>query len=208
MTAAEAPSIPDGLLARLRADPVRAPELIALTAAERFGPAAEEWAAEQKRTGVDLARRTHKRHAQLSRLSGAAGGVGGAFTMVPDMAALVWIQARMVFFIAAAMGYDPRDPMRPAELLVLYELYDDPVTARSALDGAGKVLAHAMVEKSMSGSDQDEALVAKLARMGLQRGARRLAGRVIPGLAIITNSIGNERATRDLGDDAIRFYGG
>ena len=157
MTAAEAPSIPDGLLARLRADPVRAPEMIALTAAERFGPAAEEWAAEQRRTGVDLARRTHKRHAQRSRLSGAAGGVGGAFTMVPDMAALVWIQARMVFFIAAAMGYDPRDPMRPAELLVLYELYDDPVTARSALDGAGKVLAHAMVEKSMSGSDQDEA---------------------------------------------------
>jgi hypothetical protein len=51
--------------------------------------------------------------------------------MVPDIAALIWIQSRMVFSIAAAMGYDPRDPMRPAELLVLYELYEDPAAARA-----------------------------------------------------------------------------
>jgi len=208
VTAGEAPSVPDGLLDRLRAEPARAAEIVALEAADRFGPAAAEWVAGQSRGGVDLARKTKKRHAQLARLGGAAGGVGGALTMLPDMAALLWIQARMVFFIAAAMGYDPRDPMRPAELLVLLELYDDPVAARAALDGTGKRLAQAVVERGLRGRGDDEQLVAKLARMALRRGGRRLASRAIPGLAIITNAIGNERATRELADDAIRFYGG
>jgi hypothetical protein len=203
----DAPSVPDGLLARLRADPVRAPETIALSAAERFGPAAAAWAAEEGRTGRDLARKAKKRHARLARVGGAAGGVGGAFTMLPDIAALVWIQSRMVFFIAAALGYDPRDPMRPAELLVLYELYEDPAVARSALDGAGQTVVRAMAARTARGRD-DEALTAKLAKMGLKRGARSLAGRVVPGLAIVVNSVGNERATRELADDAIAFYGG
>ena len=207
MPPTEAPDVPDGLLARLRSEPARAPEIVALSAADRFGPSAAAWVAGQRRTGAALARQIKSRHARTARLSGAAGGVGGALTMLPDVAALVWIQARMVFHIAAAMGYDPRDPMRPAELLVLYDLYDDPDAARRALDGTGQLLAHAAVTRNRGGAE-DEALATRLARMGLRRGARRLAGRVVPGLAIITNSIGNERATRELADDAIRFYGG
>jgi hypothetical protein len=208
MTATDAPDVPDGLLARLRAEPARAPEVIALTAADRFGPAAAEWAAKQRKTGPALARDVRKRHARIARVSGAAGGVGGALTMLPDIAALLWIQSRMVFSIAAAMGYDPRDPMRPAELLVLFDLYEDPVAAREALDGTGRLLAQAAVERQLRGDGNDDALAAKLAKMALRRGARRLAGRAIPGLAILTNSVGNERATRELADDAIRFYGG
>ena len=66
-----------------------------------------------------------RRHATLARFEGAATGVGGVITLVPDMVGLAWIQTRLVFFVAAAYGFDPRDPMRPAELLVLMELYDD-----------------------------------------------------------------------------------
>ena len=66
-----------------------------------------------------------RRHASLARLEGAATGVGGFLTVVPDIVLLAWIQSRLVFFVAAAYGFDPRDPMRPAELLVLRDLYPE-----------------------------------------------------------------------------------
>lgn len=202
------PEVPDSLLARLRADPAHAPEHIALAAAERHGPAAAAWVAGKRTSDThSLARKAKRKHAAMARYGGAAGGVGGAFTMLPDIAGLIWIQSRMVFFVAAAYGYDPLDRMRPAELLVLYELYDDPVAAREALDGTGRTVAAAAVARATERRD-DEALLAKLARMGLKRGARKLAGRVVPGLAILTNSVGNERSTRDLADRAIAFYAG
>jgi hypothetical protein len=83
----------------------------------------------------------------------------------------------MVFFIAAAYGYDPFDPMRPAELLVIRDLYPDPHAAR-------------------------------LAKMVGKRAVKRMGARLIPGLAIAFNAIGNERDTRALADRAIAFYGG
>ncbi|HWT93256.1 MAG TPA: EcsC family protein [Solirubrobacteraceae bacterium] len=204
-----APVIPASLLKRIQADPVRAPELIALAASERHGPAARDWLAEQAPgTSPDkLAKRAKRTHARYARVTGGVTGLGGALTMVPDMAAAIWIQSRMVFFVAAAYGYDPLDPMRPAELLTLYDLYDDPVEARKALDGAGRTLAEAAVTRAISRSDE-KTLVSRLAQMALKRGASRLAGRAIPGLAVIVNSIGNERQVRALADRAIAFYRG
>ena len=204
----DAPAVPDSLLARIRADPVHAPEIIALAAADRHGPAARDWMASQRRSDPDkLARRAKRMHARYARVSGAATGVGGALTIAPDMAAAIWIGSRMVFFIAAAHGFDPLDRMRPAELLVIFELYDDPGEAREGLDGAGRSLAAAAVSRALTRSDE-ETLVAKLTSMLVKRGATRLAGRAIPGVAIAVNAFGNERATRDLADRAIAFYGG
>jgi hypothetical protein len=202
-------SIPEGLWERLRADPVRAPEHLALAAAQRHGPAAAAWVAERRgRYAVDareLATMAKKRHAGMARLGGAAGGVGGFITLVPDLAALAWIQSRLVFFVAAAYGYDPLDPMRPAELLVLRDLYPDPATARRALDGVGTTVAGAYVGSKVA---REEALVKRLAVMVGKRGAKRIAGRLVPGFAIAFNAIGNERDTRRLADRAIAFYGG
>ena len=145
----ESPTLPTGLLARLRADPARAAEHLALAAAERHGPAAAAWVAERRAeydvSPAELAEMAKKRHATLARFGGAATGMGGFVTLVPDLALLAWIQSRMVFFIAAAYGYDPLDPMRPAELLVLQDLYDDVPSARAALDGAGRSLAGAWI---------------------------------------------------------------
>ena len=202
------PAVPENLLARLRADPVRAPEHLALAAAERHAPAAAEWAAANGRRSPDrLAKKAKRAHARFARFGGAATGIGGWMTVLPDLAALGWIQSRLVFYIAAAYDYDPRDPMRPAELLVLWNLYDDPVQAREALDGAGQTVAEAAARKAVSRSDE-EALLARLARAAAQRGGRHMAGRFIPGAAVFFNAIGNERATRELADRAIRFYGG
>ena len=41
-------------------------------------------------------------------------------------------------------------PMRPAELLALQGIYDTPAEARAALDGMGKLMAQAMVEKALA----------------------------------------------------------
>ena len=192
----------------MRADPVHAPEILALAAAERHGPAAAAWAEKERGTPAHkLVRQTKRHHARLARVSGAATGVGGMVTMVPDMAAAIWIQSRCVFFVAAAHGFDPTDRMRPAELLVLLELYDDPAVAREALDGAGRSLAAAAVSKAMGGRE-DESLASRLAQMLLRRGAARLGGRAVPGIAVVANAVGNERAVRELADRADAFYGG
>ena len=201
--------LPSGVWERLRADPSRAPEHLALAAAERHAPAAEEWAAEKRRMYAvsprDLALMAKKRHASLARFSGAATGVGGIVTILPDLAAAAWIQSRCVFFIAAAYGYSPRDPMRPAELLVLQELYPDVATARAALDGTGRRVVEAMIENRMG---SEEALAARLAKMVGKSAMKRVGARLIPGLAIAFNAVGNERNTRELADRAIAFYRG
>jgi len=202
-------AIPRALWEKIRADPVRAPEYIALAASEKHAPAAEAWAAEKRRRfrheGRELAEMAKRRHATLARFEGAATGVGGIVTLLPDMAGLIWIQSRLVFFIAAAYGYDPTDPMRPAEALVLFGFYPDPATARRALDGIGSTVVEAYIGSKL---ERQETLALRLAKMLGIRSARKLAGRLIPGVAIAFNAIGNERRTRQLADKAIRFYGG
>src|SRR5437868_7092621 len=86
----ESPTVPEPLWRRIRADPGRAPEHIALAAAERFGPAAEEWirVAGGGHTPESLARTAFRKHVRLARLEGAALGLGGVYTAAPDLLAL------------------------------------------------------------------------------------------------------------------------
>jgi EcsC protein family len=203
--------VPEGLWERLRADPLRAPEYVALAASEYHAPSAAAWAHEKRgRLAVgnaELARMAKRRHASLARLEGAATGVGGIFTAVPDIVLLAWIQSRLVFFVAAAYGYDPYDRMRPAELLVLRDLYPDPQTARQALDGIGKTVAEAYVGTKVE-RGREQAMMSRLLRFVGKRTANRAARRLIPGVAIAFNAIANEKDTRALADRAIKFYGG
>jgi hypothetical protein len=200
---------PQRLWDRLRADPLRAPEHVALAASEYHAPAAATWADRRKRVyGTDpkaLAQMARRRHVNLASVEGAATGVGGFITLIPDLLGLAWIQSRLVFFIAAAYGFDPRDPMRPAELLVLNGLYDTPAEARAALDGIGVSVAEAWVGGQMS---RDEALALKLAKTVGKSSGKKLAGRMIPGFAIAFNSVANRRDTNALAKRAIKFYGG
>jgi hypothetical protein len=206
----ELPRLPPDLIPRLRADPIHAPEAIALAAGDVHGPAAARWVGDLRArydiSDEALAKQAKARHAALARFEGAATGVGGLVTLLPDLVALLWIQSRLVFYVAAAYGHDPTDPMRPAELLVLRNLYATPAAARAALDGEGQLLAHAMLDKSLRGTRQDAALVTNLLRFAGKRTAKSLAGRAIPGLAVIVNSFSNERDTRALADKTIAFY--
>lgn len=198
---------PKRLWNQILAEPDRAPEYIALAASERFAPQAEEWVriAGPGHTADELARVAFKKHVRLSRLEGGALGIGGALTAAPDLVALLWIQSRMVFYIAAAYGYDPKHPMRPAEYLALQGLYETPAEAREALDGVGKRMAQAMVERALSKRDAD-ALHLKLAKYIAKRLARRYAGRLIPFVGAPLGAIQNGSATKELGRRALDYY--
>jgi EcsC protein family len=203
--------VPGSLWAKLRGDPIRAPEHIALAAADLHAPAAAAWAAEKRgRLAVserDLARMAKRRHAAMARFEGAATGVGGIFTAVPDAVLLAWIQSRLVFFVAAAYGFDPHDRMRPAELLVLRDLYPDPETARRTLDGMGKTVAEAYLGTRLE-REREQAILSRLLRFAGKRTATRAARRLIPGIGMVFNAAANERDTRTLADRTIKFYGG
>jgi hypothetical protein len=201
--------VPETLFARVWADPIHAPEHIALAASERHAPAAAHWLEDKHgrfaHRGPELARMAKRRHATLARFEGAATGIGGIFTVVPDLLGLAWIQSRLVFFIAASYGFDPYDPMRPAELLVLMRLYKDVHVARRALDGVGTTMAEAYIGSRLQ---REETLAVRLAKMVGKRAARRFGGRMIPFIAVAFNAVGNEHDTRKLADRAIKFYGG
>ena len=147
--AQEIHELPPGLWERLRKDPLRSPEHIALAAAAQFGPHAARWAADKRarfqgqrprswrpwpRSATPPSRRFEAR--DRNRRRGDHG---------PRLAMLAWIQSRLVFYIAAAYGYDPTEPMRPAEALVVFGFYPDPATARRALDGIGSTVVEAYI---------------------------------------------------------------
>jgi EcsC protein family len=198
---------PKPLWDRILAEPERAPEHIALAASERFGPQAEEWVrvAGAGHTPEELAKVAYRKHVRLARVEGGILGVGGAITAAPDVVALIWIQSRMVFYIAAAYGYDPRHPMRPAELLAIQGFYETPEDARKALDGVGKLMAQAMVEKALASRDHD-ALHHRLVRYLARRFARRAAGRFIPFIGAPIGAVQNGNATKEIGKLALDYY--
>jgi EcsC protein family len=198
---------PKRLWDQILAEPDRAPEYIALAAAQRFGPQAAEWvkAAGAGHTPAELARVALRKHVRLARLEGGALGIGGVITAAPDLVALLWLQSRMVFYIAAAYGYDPQHPMRPAEYLALQGLYDTPAEARQALDGVGKRMAQAMAERALLGRRSD-ALHLKLAKYIAKRMARRYAGRLIPFIGAPIGAIQNGGTTKQLGELALGYY--
>jgi uncharacterized protein (DUF697 family) len=201
--------LPKSLWEQLRAEPERAPELLALAAADRFAPQAEHWVrvAGPGHDPAELARIAHRKHVRLARLEGATLGIGGALTSAADLAALAWIQSRMVFYIAAAYGYEPRHPMRPAELLALQGLYETPAEARAALDGIGRPIAHAMVGSALS-SNRDQAIASRLMKYAGKRAARKVAGRALPLVSSPIAAVQNANATKDLGQRARAYYGG
>lgn len=200
---------PERLWNRILAQPDRAPELIALAAAERFAPQAEDWVriAGPGHTPHKLARIAYRKHVRLARLEGGALGIGGIFTAAPDIVALLWIQSRMTFYIAAAYGYDPYHPMRPAELLALQLVYPTAAEAREALDGVGKRMAQAMAEKALVGHDRD-ALHLRLAKYLAKRTAKHYAGKFVPLIGAPIGALQNAGATKEVGKRVLAYYGG
>jgi hypothetical protein len=147
-----------------------------------------------------------KRHVRISRLEGATAGLAGAWGIVPDLAALAWVQSRMVFHVAASFGFDPDHPMRPAELLTLTGVYPTAQEARDALDGVGRHIAIAYGEGKLRG--ERGRLQGRLIKMVGGHFTKKTAGKVIPGIASPIMAVQNGNAVAELGHRALRFYGG
>ena len=147
-----------------------------------------------------------KSHVRISRLEGATAGLGGAWGILPDLAALAWLQSRMVLHVAASFQFDPRHPMRPAELLALTGVYPTPQEAREGLDGVGRHFAIAYGEGKMSGDKGT--LQGRLIRMVGGHFTKKMAGKVIPFVASPIMAVQNGNAVAELGHRALRFYGG
>ena len=200
--------LPDSLWQQLRERPERAPELIALAASERFGGPAEKWVriAGPGHTPESLAKEAYKKHVRLARVEGLALGLGGITTAALNLGGLAWIQARMVFYIAAAHGYDPRHPMRPAELLALWEVYETPAEARASLDGVGQTMAESLIGRQLSRSG-DRKLSERLMKYVAKRMVKRGAGRLIPFVGAPISAVQNGGSTKELGRAALSYYG-
>jgi EcsC protein family len=198
--------VPGSLFDRIKEDPFRAPEHIALAASERFATPAARWAEEMRPRHQPhaLARTARRRHVQISRLEGAVAGIGGAFAVAPDLAALAWIQGRMIFYLAAAYGYDPHHPMRPAELLTLQDIYPTPAEARAGLDGVGRPMATQYVASRL---EREKAVTSRLLKLVGGSLAKKTVFR-IPLVSVPIFATQNARATSRLGERAIAYYGG
>jgi EcsC protein family len=201
------PKVPDSLWERIRARPDRAPEHIALAAAARFADPAERWAAQMlpHHTPAEAAKIARRKHVRLAQAEGAVMGIGGALTAPADLAALIWIQGRMVFFIAASYGFDPHHPMRPAELLALQRLYDTPQHAREALDGIGTHMALRYVQTR---KDPDRDLTSVLLRVAGRYAVRRASRRILPFISSPVAAAQNGKVVSALAERAIAYYGG
>jgi uncharacterized protein (DUF697 family) len=203
--------VPDGLWARMRADPLHAPEHVALTAVERLGPEARDAVAEMRRTqpgATDerLARTVRRRYTRLARYSGATAGVFGLPGAIVDTGVLAWTQARMVLHLAAVYGKDPTARERGAELLVLQRVHPFVAAADTALDvAAGRATPSRLLDHANSSNFE---LARALAGAVSEHAARRGLLKVVPLLSVPFGAMANAGATKRLADRAISMYRG
>ncbi|MFY1653104.1 hypothetical protein ACN27J_19710 [Solwaraspora sp. WMMB762] len=138
--------VPGGTLRQLLARPAYAPELLALAAVERIGPAARDWAARLRddypaASDDALARLAARRFTRLAGAGAAVATAGGLLGPALELVTLGWTQAAVTLHVAAAYRHDPTDRDRAAELLALTGMQPDVAAARAALDAAGRPAA-------------------------------------------------------------------
>jgi hypothetical protein len=211
---ADAGGPPGTLWARMRADPLYAPEHLALEAVRKLGPEAQRWAERARLDHPDLtpdalAQQVVRRFTNHARLSGAVSGATGLPGAVVDVGVLAWTQARMVLHVAAAYGVDPTGAERATDLLVLQRVHKAAETARLALGvAAGRERASRLFATS-SGQPLGGVMFklgAKLAQMAGVRVAQRMVAKVIPGAAVVLGTWVNSAATKDLARRTTELY--
>ncbi|MFV2018506.1 hypothetical protein [Micromonospora sp. LOL_023] len=133
--------VPRQTLRHLVTHAAYAPELLALAAVDRIGPAARDWAARLRDdypTASDdaLARLAARRFTRIAGAGAVASTVAGLLAPALELAAVGWAQAALTLHVSAAYQHDPTDRRRAAELLVLTGVHPDVEAARVAVDAA------------------------------------------------------------------------
>jgi hypothetical protein len=192
--------LPRELWEKLRADPTRAPEHLALAAAEFHGPAAAAWVAEKRATfatePAELARMAKLRHASLARFGGAATGLGGFVTVLPDLAALAWIHVATRVLHRRRRRYDPATPCAPPNCSCCKGSSTTPRPRAGRADGLGRRARRGLRRPSMDrATKRSRSRLLKMWASGRPRSSRDGSR---AGLAVVVNAVGNERDTRAL----------
>lgn len=201
--------VPDGLLRHMRADPLHAPEHLALAAVDRYGKDAQAWVDGVRRqfptaNEANLANLVRMRFVRLSRLSGAAAGITGAPGAVVDFGVLAWNQARMVIHLAAVYGQDPTSHDRAAEILVLQGVHKVMDTARKALDVASRQASAMDLVRQRDGSTVQ--LAGALAKMVGMKLLKVGILKVVPIASVPLGAMANAGSTKRLADRAVAMY--
>ncbi len=137
------------LLRLIRAHPERLPEYMVLFATHQQAPSVREWAAGHPEDPGSpehdrLLREMRHDLLAFSRINGALSGTPFFIALVPAYVSVLREQARMALRIGALHGRDPGAPERPAEALVLLDIYP---TVQAAEDRLEQIRAPAAAEE-------------------------------------------------------------
>ena len=219
------------LVPRLLEAGVRAPQVLLEAAVEAQTGSAEKYV-KGLRAGKNagdveaLVDKVIAAHVMLARTEGAAAGVAmstaemttivgtagtltipaAAVTMAGDLAALAWIQIRMVLIVAGLYGHDLQENARIRELLTLTGVYGAG-SANIAGDAAAKGvrrMAKRLILRHLQG-DNLQAIKALFRMVGINF-ARAGVLRALPLVNIPVNAVVNDAATRTLGRKARAYY--
>jgi hypothetical protein len=216
---------PPTLVRGLRHDPHHAPELLLLHAVPQLSPQVGRWHASLLRrhpqTDVDkLSAKLIRRATAQARFDGAVSGSSFYVGMPPAIASLYCRQVMTVLQIAALFGYDPTDPARLVDLLVIQGRHPHAEAASAALRTAGATAPGA------DGHHVPNAFTAMRHALGHVPGmvgmrfnafrtggpfnamlsVAKVASYLVPVLGMPAWAIDQARVTRKLGSDAVAFY--
>lgn len=213
------PSAPDSgappanLMAAMLADPVHAPERLALEAVRLCGPEAARWVDKTRRarpdaTTADLAMAIRFKFTRLSQMSGAATGALGLPGAAADVCVAAWSKARMIVYLAALHHLDPTHEERAAEILYFTGVYKGIRTAEQAIEVAKKraPVSTMFGNGGRAGPKAVVALVFSLGKMLGRYTVKKVITRAIPFGSIPVSAWANGRGMTELADRVVTEY--
>ena len=191
--------------AKLLADPVHTPELLALAAVESIGPRARDWASSTRSaypaaTPDALARLATRQFTRFGTLASVFGAVAGSYASIALLTTRTLTDAELILHVAAAHGLDPTDPERAADLLVITGVHESADDAESALT--------AMKDEPTASGLGDA--VWRVGRLVFSRTggwtALRLINRVYPGTSLLGAVLTSTTTAQATAARAISYY--
>ncbi|MDQ3630498.1 MAG: EcsC family protein [Actinomycetota bacterium] len=203
--------VPPGLVRRLLADPVHAPEILASHAVEQFADRAARDVRLLRERNPDVTDRQlavyfKRKYSRAARWEGAGTGTAGLLGLPVDLVALAWIQNRLVLSIAAAYGHDMTDHReRAVEVLMIQGIHNSREVARKGLVKASEDVLKKLILRHL----RKEALT--LAKqmfrvVGITFTRKALLEKGVPLVSVPISAGVNDVSTRLLGNQAIKFY--
>lgn len=192
--------------ARLIADPGHSPELLALAAVQTLGPQAQEWAVRMREAYPNaspdgIARLASQQFVRFGTVSSVFAAVAGSYAPLTLLGAAGLAHAELSLHVAAAYGWDPADPARAVDLLLLTRVHPTREDAEAALAAAR--------EHSPDSAGLTDAAW-RLGRMvAVHAGGwtvLRVINRFLPGASLLTAVLTSRAAARTVAARANLFY--